>query len=60
MAYLTRVAERGGGAGGDNCPRFWHMCHGYHHGSFTLKHLRLPVLNETHRNSYTGPRLFRI
>jgi hypothetical protein len=24
---------------------------------FTLKPLRLPVLNETHTNSYTGPRL---
>jgi hypothetical protein len=27
------------------------------HGHFTLKQLRLPVLNETHTNSYTGPRL---
>jgi hypothetical protein len=27
------------------------------HGNFTLKQLRLPVLNETHTNSYTGPRL---
>ena len=29
----------------------------YRHGHFTLKQLRLPVLNETHTNSYTGPRL---
>jgi hypothetical protein len=29
------------------------------HGHFTLKQLRLPVLNETHTNSYTGPRLTR-
>ena len=27
------------------------------HGHFTLKQLRLPVVNETHTNSYTGPRL---
>jgi hypothetical protein len=27
------------------------------HGNFTLKQLRLPVLNEMHTNSYTGPRL---
>jgi hypothetical protein len=27
------------------------------HGHFTLKQLRLPVLNETHTNIYTGPRL---
>ena len=30
------------------------------HGHFTLKQLRLPVLNETHTNSYTGPRLMKI
>ena len=27
------------------------------HGHFTLKQLRLPVLNEMHTNSCTGPRL---
>jgi hypothetical protein len=32
--------REGGGAGGANCPRFWHMCHGYHHSNFTLKQLR--------------------
>jgi hypothetical protein len=37
--------------------RFWHICHVDRHGHFTLKQLRLPVLNETHTNSYTGPRL---
>ena len=30
------------------------------HGHFTLKQLRLPVVNETHTNSYTGPRLKQI
>jgi hypothetical protein len=29
------------------------------HGHFTLKQLRLPVLNETHTNIYTGPKLIR-
>ena len=38
--------------------RFWHICHVDRHGHFTLKQLRLPVLNESHTNSYTGPRLF--
>ena len=38
--------------------RFWHICHVDRHGHFTLKQLRLPVVNETHTNSYTGPRLF--
>ena len=37
--------------------RFWHICHVDRHGHFTLKQLRLPVLNETQTNSYTGPRL---
>ena len=27
------------------------------HGHFTLKQLKLPVLNEMHTNSCTGPRL---
>jgi hypothetical protein len=27
------------------------------HGHFTLKQLKFPVLNETHTNSCTGPRL---
>ena len=34
-----------------------HICHVDRHGHFTLKELRLPVLNESHTNSYTGPRL---
>ena len=34
----------------------WHTCH-VRHGHFTLKQLRLPVLNEMHTNSCTGPRL---
>ncbi|CAB4035138.1 Hypothetical predicted protein, partial [Paramuricea clavata] len=37
--------------------KFWHICHVDCHGHFTLKQLRLPVLNETHTNSCTGPRL---
>jgi hypothetical protein len=37
--------------------RFWHVYHVDRHGHFTLKQLRLPVLNEAHTNSYTGPRL---
>ena len=34
-----------------------HTRHVVRHGHFTLKQLRLPVLNEMHKNSYTGPRL---
>ena len=30
------------------------------HGHFTLKQLRLPVVNEMHTKSYTGPRLIDI
>ena len=37
--------------------RFWHMCHVDCHGQFTLKQLRLSVVNEMHTNIYTGPRL---
>jgi hypothetical protein len=33
------------------------QCHVDRHGHFTLKQLRLPVVNETHTKSYTGPRL---
>ena len=36
---------------------FWHICHVYQHGHFTLKQLRLPVASEKHTNSYTGLRL---
>ena len=35
----------------------WHTCHVVRHGHFTLKQLRLPVLNEMHTKSCTGPRL---
>ncbi len=35
----------------------WHICHVVRHGHFTLKQLRLSVLNEMHTSSYTGPRL---
>ena len=35
----------------------WHTCHVVRHGHFTLKQLRLPVLNDMHTNSCTGPKL---
>jgi hypothetical protein len=37
----------------DICPgfRFWHICHVDRHGHFTLRQLRLPVVNEIHTNS---------
>ena len=38
----------------------WHTCHVVRHGHFTLKQLRLPVLNEMYTNSYTGPRLITV
>ena len=34
-----------------------HTRHVVRHGHFILKQSRLPVLNEMHKNSYTGPRL---
>jgi hypothetical protein len=34
-----------------------HICHVDRHGHFTLRQLRLLILNESHTNSYTGPRL---
>ena len=34
-----------------------HTRHVVRHGHFTLKQLRLPILNEKHTNSCTGPRL---
>ncbi len=37
--------------------RICHIRHVVCHGHFTLKQLRLSVLNEMHANSYTGPRL---
>ena len=37
--------------------RFSHIRNVDRHGHFTLKQLRLPVVNESHTNSYTGPRL---
>ena len=36
------------------------MCHVDHHGQFTLKQLRLSLVNEMPTNSYTGPRLSRL
>ena len=38
----------------------WHTCHVVRHGHFSLKQLRLPVLNEMHTNSCTGPRLYTV
>ena len=37
-----------------------HTMHVNRHGHFTLKQLRLSVLNEAHTNSYTGPSLYRL
>ena len=37
----------------------WHTFHVVRHGHFTLKQLRLPILNEMHTNSCTGPRLLK-
>ena len=34
-----------------------HVCHVDRHGQFTLKQLRLSLVNEMPTNSYTGPRL---
>ena len=36
---------------------FWRICYVYRHVHFTLKQLRLSLVNEIHTNSYTGPRL---
>ena len=35
----------------------WHISHVDRHGQFTLKQLRLSLVNEMPTNSYTGPRL---
>ena len=35
----------------------FNICHVDRHGHFTLKQLRLSLVNEMHTNSYTGPRL---
>ena len=59
LELYVGTAVSGRGHFQDFCPgfRFWHICHVDRHGHFTLKQLRLPVLNETHTNIYTGPRL---
>jgi hypothetical protein len=56
---MSTLPFQGGGHFQDFRPgfRFWHICHVDRHGHFTLKQLRLPVLNETHTNSYTDPSL---
>ena len=47
----------------DFCAGFglWHICHvdrhGHRHGHFTLKQLRLSLVNEMHTKLYSGPRL---
>ena len=33
---------------------FWHICHVDRHGHFTLKQLRLSLVNETDTKPYTG------
>ena len=59
MLELCRHCRFRAGSFSELSPRiqFWHICHVDRHGHFTLKQLRLPVLNETHTNIYTGPRL---
>ena len=44
------------------CPGFSlrHARHVVRYGHFTLKQLRLPVLNEIRTNSRTGPRLIGV
>ena len=37
--------------------KFWYICHVDRHGHFSLKRLRLSLVNEVHTNSYTGPKL---
>jgi hypothetical protein len=56
---MSALPFQGGGHFQDFRPGFgfWHICHVDRHGHFTLKQLRLPVVNETHTKSYTGPRL---
>ena len=41
----------------DFCSGFglWHICHVDRHGHFTLKQLRLSLVNETHTKPSTGP-----
>ena len=34
---------------------FWHICHVDRPGQFTLKQLRLSLVNEMHTDSYTSP-----
>ena len=36
------------------------VCYVDRHGHFTLKQLRLSLVNETHTKPYTGPRLYII
>ena len=48
VIFRTFVPDSGFGT-------YWHIVD--RHSHFTLKQLRLPVLNETHTNIYTGPRL---
>jgi hypothetical protein len=56
---MSALPFQGGGHFQDFRPGFgfWHICHVDRHGHFTLKQLRLLVVNETHTKSYTGPRL---
>ena len=38
----------------------WHICHVERHGHFTLKQLRLSLVNEIPTKLYSGPRLITI
>ena len=57
---LVDTAVSGRGHFEDFRPGFgkWHICHVDRHGQFTLKQLRLSLVNEMPTNFCTGPRLF--
>ena len=56
---MVDTAVSGRGHFEDFRPGFgkWHICHVDRHGQFTLKQLRLSLVNKMPTNSYTGPRL---
>ena len=53
---MSTLPFQGGDHLQDFCPRFrfWHKCHVDRHGHFTVKLLRLSLVNEVDTNSYTG------
>ena len=57
MLRQVNTAVSGQGHFQDVHPRFgfWHICHANRHGHFTLKQLRLSLVNEMHTNVYSYP-----